>query len=290
MPSADLPRFTARPVAECTAAEVVAALTRGFEGYLVPLRFTPEAYERRFRAEHLDPYASRVYSSQGADVGVVLIARRGWTRRVAAMGFAPEVRGQGLGRRSLEEAIGEARDQGDRAMLLEVIETNAPALALYTRLGFGVRRRLVGWRREPGEIQALRTRDRLVEIDPLEFARAAAREGDLDLPWMLSPETLSAALAPARAYRLGQRAWALIGDPAAEKLALTALVVSRAHRRKGWGTRMLQALAAAFPGRTWWITPVVPEELAPGFFTKTGWKRQELTQLEMRLELDGGTG
>ena len=61
MSRAKLPRFTARSVAECTATEVVAALTRGFEGYLVPLRFTPESYERRFRAEHLDPYASRVY-------------------------------------------------------------------------------------------------------------------------------------------------------------------------------------------------------------------------------------
>ena len=129
-----IPAITARPVAACTAEEVAAALGRGFEGYLVPLRFTAQAYERRFRAENLDPYASRVYEREGAPVGVMLIARRGWTSRVAAMGFAPEVRGQGLGRRFLAEAIAEAKARGDRTMVLEVFEQNPPARALIPSL------------------------------------------------------------------------------------------------------------------------------------------------------------
>jgi hypothetical protein len=58
--------LSSRPVADCTSAEVAAAFTRSFEGYVVPLRFTPEAYERRFRGEDLDPYASRVYERDGA--------------------------------------------------------------------------------------------------------------------------------------------------------------------------------------------------------------------------------
>ncbi|HEY4575281.1 MAG TPA: hypothetical protein VIJ26_14990, partial [Thermoanaerobaculia bacterium] len=53
--------LSSRPVADCTSAEVAAAFTRSFEGYVVPLRFTPQAYERRFRGEDLDPYDSRIY-------------------------------------------------------------------------------------------------------------------------------------------------------------------------------------------------------------------------------------
>jgi len=278
--------ITTRPVAECTAEEVVAALARGFEGYLVPLCFTAQTYERRFRAENLDPYASRVYEREGAPVGVLLIARRGWTSRVAAMGFAPEVRGQGLGRRFLGVAITEAEGRGDRTMLLEVFEQNPPAIALYTQLGFLTRRRLVGWKWEPGEaaVDPADTDD-LTEIDPLEFGRLVGRQGEPDLPWALQAETLSAATAPARAWHLAHRAYALVADPAAEKLALTALVVPEPHRRQGWGSRLVQSLLAAFPGRPWSVSPVVPEGLVGDFFTQLGWGGWEIRQIEMRLEI-----
>jgi ribosomal protein S18 acetylase RimI-like enzyme len=282
-----LPALTSRPVAECTAAEVAAALGRAFAGYIVPLNFTAEAYERRFRAEDLDPYVSRVYEWKGAErdgapAGVMLIARRGWTSRIAAMGLAPELRGGGLGRRVLAETIAEARARGERRMVLEVIEGNAPAVALYTKLGFRPRRRLVGYR---WEVQIPEPSDPLEEIDPLELARIVAREGEPDLPWMLAPETLAAFAPPSRAFRLEDRAFAMVGDPAAERLALTALVVARDHRRQGWGSRLLSALCETFAGRPWAISPIVPEGLAAGFFTRLGWERQPLCQWEMVLDL-----
>jgi ribosomal protein S18 acetylase RimI-like enzyme len=212
----------------------------------------------------------------------VLIARRGWTSRVAAMGIAPELRGQGVGRQTLETAIAEARARADRTMILEVIEGNAPATALYTGLGFRPRRRLVGYRcRTPHS----ETAEPLEEMDPLNFARIVAREGEPDLPWSLTAETLSATTLPTRAYRLQDRAYALIADTDAERLALVALVVPRACRREGWGTRLLNALGAAFSGRAIAISPVVPEDLADGFFTALGWERHPLCQLEMVLDL-----
>src|SRR5215203_6557068 len=279
----DTSALLARPVAGCTAVEVADAVTRSFEGYLVPLRFTPEAYERRFRAENLDPYASRLYFRDGSLAGVMLVSRRGWTRRVSAMGFVPEARNQGLGRWALGEVIAEARSQGERAVVLEVIEQNTPAVVLYGKVGFVTRRRLVGYRWQPGALPG--SPDVLVEIDPLDFARIVAREGEPDLPWMLAAETLSAAAPPARAYRLDDRAFALISDPGSERIALAALVVPRSCRRQGWGSRLLQALGAAFPGRPLFVSPIVPEDLAPGFFARLGWERQGLSQLEMRLEI-----
>jgi ribosomal protein S18 acetylase RimI-like enzyme len=212
----------------------------------------------------------------------MLIARRGWTRRVAAMGFVPATRNQGLGRQALNEVIAEARSQGERTVILEVIDGNAPAMALYTRVGFRPIRRLVGYRWEPSSGDSP---DALTEIDPLEVARAVCREGEENLPWMLSAETLAGAVPPMRAYRLEDRAFALTGDPKAENLTLSALIVPRAHRRQGWGSRMLQALAALHPGRPWNVSPVVPEDLAPGFFARPGWSRNAISQWEMRLEV-----
>jgi ribosomal protein S18 acetylase RimI-like enzyme len=274
--------IVARPVAGHTAEQAAAALTRSFEGYVVPIKMTAQSFERRFRGESLDPFASRVYY-QGEDVaGIVLVARRGWTSRIAAMGVAPDLRGQGLGRRFLTEAVEEARARGDRAVLLEVIEQNTPAVQLYTSFGFRPLHRLFGYRKEAGA--AVESTDVLKEIDPLDFARRAAREGERSLPWMLSAETLASAAFPIRAFRLG-RACALIGDPSVETVSLVALLVPRSHRRQGHGSRLVRALDAAFPGKAWVVSAIMPETLAPEFFPQLGWERTKINQLEMRLEL-----
>ena len=124
--------FTSSAVAQCTSAEVTAALVHCFQGYLVQMRFTPQTYEARFRAENLDPFSSRVYFSNGTPAAVVMIARRGWTSRLAAMAIAPDFRGRGLGKRVTRTALQEAALRKDHAMLLEEIAENRPAVSLYT--------------------------------------------------------------------------------------------------------------------------------------------------------------
>ncbi|MBW3569541.1 MAG: GNAT family N-acetyltransferase [Gemmatimonadetes bacterium] len=272
----------ARPLPEFTAADAAAAMQQCFEGYIVPMRTTPESWERRFRSEHLDPFASRIYEREGQSAAVLFVCRRGWTSRVGGMAVAADARGRGLGRRVMRDAIDHARARGDHTLLLEVIEQNTPAVKLYESLGFRMARRLVGYRRDP--VPAGGTADALREMDPLELARITVREGEPELPWMLAPETLSAATAPARAFALEDRAFALIANPDAETLSLSALVVPRAHRRRGWGTRMVRALAAAFPGKPMQAVAIVPDDLAPEFFAHTGWERQGISQFEMRMD------
>jgi ribosomal protein S18 acetylase RimI-like enzyme len=273
-----------RPVAECAAAEVADALTKSFEGYVTPVNVTARGYERRFRPEHVDPFASYVYSRGADPVAVLLVARRGWSSRIAAVAVAPQERGRGLGRRIMRVAIDEAVERDDRSVLLEVFEHNTPAVKLYEGLGFRPVRRLLGYHRDAGE-DAPEVTGTLRDLDPLAFARVAAREGDPGLPWMLAAETLSGAVFPARAYHLDHRAYALIGDPEADVITLIAFVVPRSHRRNGWGTRLMQALFARFPGKAWSIPQLVPEELAPTFFTRYGWKPMGTNQLEMVLDL-----
>ena len=273
-----------RPVAECTAAQVADALTKSFEGYVMPVNVTAQGYERRFRPENLDPFASFVYFQKTGSVAVVLIARRGWSSRIAAMAVAPEARGRGLGKLIMQNAIDEAVERGDRSVLLEVFEHNTPAVKLYEGLGFRPVRRLVGYHHDPGGAGPDVT-DTLYELDPLDFARVAAREGESDLPWMLTAETLSGAVSPARAFRLDHHSYALIGDPETNVIPLVAFVVPRAYRRNGWGTRLMQALFARCPDKAWSIPQIVPEKLAPTFFARCGWTLMDTNQLEMVLDV-----
>jgi ribosomal protein S18 acetylase RimI-like enzyme len=240
--------ISTQPVAEYTAAQVADALMRSFEGYVMPVNVSAQGYERRFRPENVDPFASYLYFREASPVAVVFVARRGWTSRIAAMAVAPEVRGRGVGKRIMQGVIGEAVERGDRSVLLEVFEHNTPAVNLYKGLGFEPLRRLVGYLHDPGSAD-LDAADVLLNLDPLDFARVVAREGEPDLPWMLAAETLSGAVSPARAFHLDHRAYALIGDPDANVISLTALVVPRADRRNGWGTRLMQALYATHPDK-----------------------------------------
>ncbi len=277
-----------RPVAECTAAQVADALTRSFEGYVMPVNVSARGYEHRFRPENVDPFASYVYFRESGPAAVVLVARRGWTSRIAAMAVAPEARGEGLGRRIMRGVIAEAVARRDRSVLLEVFEHNTPAFNLYEGLGFEPLRRLVGYHHDPGGAVS-DAADTLSELDPLDFARVVAREGEPGLPWMLAAETLSGEVSPALAFHLDHRAYALIGDPDANAIPLTALVVPRADRRNGWGTRLMQALCARYPNKAWSIPQIVPEGLAPQFFARCGWKLLDTNQLEMVLDLSQKT-
>jgi GNAT superfamily N-acetyltransferase len=278
-------QLTSRRVTECTSEEVTAAIVHCFQGYVVPMRFTPEKYEARFRAENLDPFASRLYFSNEALAAVVMIARRGWTSRLAAMAVAPDFRGRGVGKDLLKVTLEEANLRKDRTMILEVFEQNPAALSLYSSAGFRTSRKLVGYDfLPPGAGSGTSDLDRLREIDPLIVARLIAEEGEPDLPWMLAPETLAAATRPAQALHLDNLAFVTIADPNAEKVVIRTLLVRKAHRGKGWGSRILSALEALFETRPLTIPPLVPENVAPGLFRRAGWQPQAFNLLEMKIE------
>jgi ribosomal protein S18 acetylase RimI-like enzyme len=264
-------------------AELVSIFNQSFEGYLMPAQLEPAGFERLFRAVDLDPATSFVCERGGAPAGLVLVSRRGWTSRIAAMGVVKAYRRHGIGRRMMERAIADARARADRALMLEVIEQNTAAVALYTGLGFGEKRRLLGFQWPGGA--AARAEDALTEVDPLAVARAVVADGAEDLPWQLAGETLATATPPARGFTLDGKAYALISEPTATMVRLQALVVARGARRHGIGRRMLAALAAAFPQRTWQISPLVPEGELTSFLLSCGWQLQPLSQIELRMRL-----
>ena len=277
--------LASRTVSQCTSAEVTAAIVHCFQNYLVQMQFTPEKYEIRFRGEDLDPFASRVYHSEGMPAAIVMIARRGWTSRLAAMAVAPDFRRRGLGKEVMQVALQEAALRKDRSMILEVFEQNLAAVSLYIGLGFRPIRRLIGYDLRPeGSRDRASDSERLQEIDPAIVARLIAQDGEPDLPWILMPETFAAATLPVQALHLDEIAFAIVADPKAEKIVVRALLVRKTHRRQGWGSRILRALGALFADRPLAIQGLVPENMAPGLFLGSGWQRQTLNQFEMKIE------
>jgi ribosomal protein S18 acetylase RimI-like enzyme len=276
---------TGHPAMVFTTTSLAEIMTKCFEGYVVTQVMTAEMFDSRFRRENLDLQLSRVLMEGERPIGIVLVARRGWTARIAAMGIHPDFRGRRLGWHALKEVIDDLRRIGDRRLVLEVIDSNEPALRLYKSLGFKVRRRLAGYKRPAGVEDASATA-KLIETDPLMVARMVAGEGVADLPWIMAAETLAAAAAPARGLYLSDLAAAIVEPvPQPDSLALRTLVVPRHARGRGVGRRMIQAIAAAYPGKALVVSANFPADLFPGFFASTGFEKTPIGQFEMELDI-----
>lgn len=263
-------------------AQIFAA---SFEGYFVPVSADVGAFATRVRSEHVDLAASLVAFEGGEPVGLVLLAGRGATARIAAMGVVPSARGRQLGRVLLDAAFAQARARGHVRMILEVIEQNAPARALYERNGFAVKRRLVGFCAPALASEGVTPPpvDELVERPLEELVRTYLAEADPALPWQLAPATIAATIPPSRAFSIDQ-ALALV-EVLPASVVLRALVVPRHLRRRGHATRILHALRARFADRALRVLPLVPEDLVGTIPERVGAVLDELAQLELEREL-----
>jgi ribosomal protein S18 acetylase RimI-like enzyme len=261
--------------------DLVQALNRGFEGYIVPIHLNLTQFLNMLRKDGIDLTASRVLLVDDQPEGIALIARRGWTSRLAAMGVSTEMRGRGAGSWFMEKLIGQARERLEREMVLEVIEQNDAAVRLYQKYGFQSVRRLVSYiRREAVELAP----DDIEEMDIREMAARIAQHGLPDLPWQLSAETIAQTTPPARAFFRDQ-AYIVISDPAETHVVIWSLLVEPEARGHHCGAEMLKAVIAHYPGHTWHMPAIYPEEMGRTF-EGAGFEREELSQWQMRLPIE----
>ena len=266
---------------EFTAAQLAEAMNVCFEGYVMTFTLDAPSFERRFRPEGLDT-ASSVLLKKGDDFAAIcLIARQGWTSRVAAMAIAPDFRRQGVGQHLMTKVIDEARDRGDHRLVLEGIEQNPPAIALYESVGMVKTRRLVGYKRGPSQGRAIA----LDVIDPSHLIRLQAAECRSDLPWDFKPETLTLKVGFLKGFALDDSAFALISDPPGERIILWTLFTREDVRRSGLGRKLVEGIAALYPERTI-VTPVaLPDDHAPEFLKALGFEEVSISQFEMAIDL-----
>jgi len=88
--------YVLKSVSDYSLVDSAALFTHAFTGYIggnVQLNATSLA--GLIARDNVDLNASRILVHEGQPVGFALIARQGWTSRVAAMGIVPEIQGKG---------------------------------------------------------------------------------------------------------------------------------------------------------------------------------------------------
>jgi len=273
-------KFDSTPASDSPLPDLVKLLNLGFENYLVPIQFSLSQFLTMIRKDSIDLTSSRVLLADDVPSGIALIARRGWTSRLAAMGISEQIRGKGAGSWFMDRLIDEARERDDHEMVLEVIEQNEAAVRLYQKYGFQTIRRLIGFTRT-GAMETS-TGD-LQEIDLRAAGVLLSMHGLPDLPWQLSAESIAHMNPPVRAYRMGQ-AYAVISNPDAEQIVIWSLLVEQDARGNELGVDMLNSIAAKHAGKTWHVPAILPEELGK-VYEKAGFEKDHLSQWQMRLAL-----
>ncbi|HNQ94300.1 MAG TPA: GNAT family N-acetyltransferase [Anaerolineales bacterium] len=276
--------FDLKPASDLPLPDLLQILNRGFEEYPVPIHLSLSQFLDMTRKDSIDLTASRVLFVDDKPQGVALIARRGWTSRLAAMGIVIESRNQGAGSWLMEKLIREARERGDHEMTLEVIEQNDPAIHLYKKFGFQVIRRLIGLiRREAVEFEDAA----LQEIDVRDAGTLISQYGLPNLPWQLSGETIAQMTPPARAFQHGP-AFIVLSDPDANHVVVWSLLVKPEARGNRSGAILLKQVIANRPGKTWHVPAIYPEEMG-AVFEHACFERETLSQWQMRLPLAAST-
>lgn len=270
-----------------TIDDLAALFNRAFAGYVGgDVHFTAEMLARFIARSNADLELSQVIARDGQPVGFACVARQGWTSRLASFGVVPEAAGAGVGKAAMLQLIDQAKRRGDHVYELEVIEQNPRAVRLYEGVGFQRVRRLVGYEAKSPQpdARAQRAASAVQSIDICDAAKVFFQYGAPDLPWQVSGAALVRQSPPSVAYAL-DHAYAVISDPAAEVVSLRGLIVPPDLRRQGRATRLMGAIFARHPGKTWSLPAIMPEEIGGELLAKLGFERTALTQWHMRLGL-----
>ena len=175
------------PASRFTHAELAAIFNAGYEGYFTPFTLDEAAFRFMVTTFDDDLDASRVAVVEGEPAGICKLAiraDRGW---IGGLGVAAAQRGKGLGETLMREVIDVAGTRGLRELWLEVLTPNAPAIALYEKLGFETVRDVEVWTLAQRE-----ARQHDVRSVPLEQAHARiARERRQREPWQRADESVA---------------------------------------------------------------------------------------------------
>ena len=269
-----------KPASDFPLIDLTQLLNLSFENYLVPIAFNLSQFLTMVRKDSVDLSASRVLLADEDPAGIALIARRGWTSRLAAMGVVQSQRGKGAASWFMKKLIREARERNDHEMVLEVIEQNEYAVRLYKKCGFQSVRRLIGLIRKDASESI---KNSLEEIDSREAGALISQYGLTDLPWQLAGETIAHLNPPACAYRNGP-ALVVTSNPDAEHVVIWSLLVEPQARGKQLSVAMLKNVIAHHKDKAWHVPAIFPEEFGK-LFERAGFEKEELSQWQMRLSL-----
>ncbi|WP_119073066.1 GNAT family N-acetyltransferase [Aggregatilinea lenta] len=145
-----MPPVEYRAVTDVDFRAFTAAFNLAYSDYFTPISMTISSFQSLIERDDLSLADSVAAIEDGRIVGTGMLGIRGDGGWIGGMGVVPDHRRQGIGRQMMLFLINRARQRHLGHIVLEVIEQNHGAHALYSNLGFVEMRDLISVEREPG--------------------------------------------------------------------------------------------------------------------------------------------
>jgi ribosomal protein S18 acetylase RimI-like enzyme len=274
-------KFEIVPAAAVPLDEQARLANAAFAGYVGGwVEMDAISFARFLMIQGADLFHSRLVRVNGTLAGFGYITRTANVVRLSGMALIPAARGTGAAAELLLRLFAEAQENRDEAMILEVIEQNPRAIALYRRHGFREITRLVGWRRSVDEAPAAGPMPPLQPMPVLEALRSSAVREYPEIPWPISRHAI-ARVPKTSAFSAGD-VRVVISDTEATPLRIHGLLSASGD----WDElrAAVGALTALFPERELFAPPIWPEEYGANLFEPLGFKREPISQFLMRRD------
>ena len=171
---------------EFSLAELATVFTASYHGYFIPIAVDEAQLQYMVEVFDLDLSRSLVAVDRQRPIGLANLGRRGARTWLGGVGVVPDHRGSGIGEALTRKLLDRAREAGAHEMVLEVIVENAPAIALYEKLGFARTRKL-----EVLTLAAATEQSEAGETDLGEALRIVAASRSRPEPWQRADETVA---------------------------------------------------------------------------------------------------
>jgi ribosomal protein S18 acetylase RimI-like enzyme len=275
-------KFEIVPAHELSLAEQATVFTEAFSGYVAgSVQLNAGALATFIAGQGIDICHSRyARSDTGHLVSFGYINRTGNISRLAGMGTVSGARRSGAAAFVLNSLMEEAKQRGDEAMVLEVIEQNPAAVQLYETQGFRRLTTLYGWR-SGGAIASPDAKE-LRAVPMFEALQLSNRPDYPAIPWQISAHA-AAKVVSAHTFELDDTA-VVTSDPAAPPIRLHAFLGTDGTNWKSL-RELIQALLGNWPEREIYAPPIFPEQFANEVFQPLNFRREELRQFLMRKDL-----
>jgi len=273
--------FEIVPAYEVPFPEQAKVFNAAFAGYVGgSFELTPATLVSFASLQGIDLCYSRFARDRSGEfVSFGYISRTGTFPRLAGMGTVAQARRAGAAGFVLSALIQDAQARGDKAMILEVIEQNPPAVMLYQAHRFHSLTRLFGWRGNHDPADTVKSKAREISIQ--EALQLPTRWDYPDLPWQISRYAV-AKIVGARAYALNDVA-IVIGDP---KTAPIRLHGFPGFDGQNWEALrdLTSAVLAQFPKQEFHGISVFPEQFGTGLFEPLKFRKEKISQFLMRKD------
>lgn len=276
-----------RSLEKTSLGELTQCFNTAFANYMVPLQLKEEQLLKKFKNDHTQLEFSAGAFDQGKLIGFIFTGidvRNGVKMAYnGGTGVLPDYRGHGLTRKMYDFLLPKLKKENVQTCILEVIDSNTPAIKTYEKIGFRKVRNLISFKGIP------KIKENIPE--EIRFSEQASDFKDLmkfcdfEASWQNSEAAIKRSRSTLKSFIIEENKTPvafIIFNP--ENGRISQFGVSKTHRGKGYGKSLFKKVSQHLQRPLTLINIDLQSTASIDFLTGIGLE-PFLNQFEMKMDI-----